>query len=152
MPPQLEHGWVLTTRRHRVDAARRVIHALNAQRVLIFMNFQRRLQASPRNPKTLNPYHCAWCVIPGRKQLGVRALIFLIPPKTVTLVVSTIATFTGIHFRFSGSFPLEFLLIQSMSHATQSQEGISQFRDCMSRGGVTEGGEGIATPLPHPDC
>ena len=44
MPPQLEHGWVTTTRRHRVDATRRAIHALNAQKALVFMNFQKRLQ------------------------------------------------------------------------------------------------------------
>ncbi len=43
MPPQLEHGWLLVERRHRVDAVRRVIHALNSQRALVFMNFQQRL-------------------------------------------------------------------------------------------------------------
>ncbi|KAK9918238.1 hypothetical protein WJX75_002476 [Coccomyxa subellipsoidea] len=43
MPPQLEHGWLLVDRRHRVDAVRRVIHALNSHRALVFMNFQQRL-------------------------------------------------------------------------------------------------------------
>lgn len=45
MPPQLEHGWLAVDRRHRVDALRRVIHSLNAQRALVFMNFQHRLKA-----------------------------------------------------------------------------------------------------------
>ena len=44
MPPQLEHGWLAVDRRHRVDALRRVIHSLNAQRALVFMNFQHRLK------------------------------------------------------------------------------------------------------------
>lgn len=35
---------MLTSRQHRTDAARRAIHALDAQRVLIFMNFQSRLK------------------------------------------------------------------------------------------------------------
>jgi len=44
MPPGIEHGWLQTSRRHRVDATRRAIYAMNAQRALIFMNFQGRLQ------------------------------------------------------------------------------------------------------------
>ena len=44
MPPRLEHGWLAVDRRHRVDALRRVIHSLNAQRALVFMNFQHRLK------------------------------------------------------------------------------------------------------------
>ncbi|KAK9790326.1 hypothetical protein WJX73_007490 [Symbiochloris irregularis] len=44
LPPQLQHWWVGVTRQHRTDAARRAIHALDAQRVLIFMNFQSRLK------------------------------------------------------------------------------------------------------------
>ena len=44
MPPKIDHAWVQTSRRHRVDSVRRTIHALNAQRVLVFMNFQSRLQ------------------------------------------------------------------------------------------------------------
>ena len=46
MPPLLEHGWLAVDRRHRVDVLRRVIHSLNAQRALVFMNFQHRLKAS----------------------------------------------------------------------------------------------------------
>lgn len=46
MPPQLEHGWLPVERRHRVDAVRRVIHALNAQRALVFMNFHQRLKVA----------------------------------------------------------------------------------------------------------
>lgn len=44
MPPNIQHTWVQTNRRHRVDTVRRAIHALDAQRVLVFMNFQSRLQ------------------------------------------------------------------------------------------------------------
>ncbi|KAK9813006.1 hypothetical protein WJX72_007336 [[Myrmecia] bisecta] len=44
MPPQLDHTFIMTNRRHRVDTLRRCIHALDAQRVLVFMNFQQRLQ------------------------------------------------------------------------------------------------------------
>ena len=44
MPPNIQHTWIQTNRRHRVDTVRRAIHALDAQRVLVFMNFQSRLQ------------------------------------------------------------------------------------------------------------
>ena len=44
MPPGVKHVWVRTSRRHRVDTVRRAIHALDAQRALVFMNFQSRLQ------------------------------------------------------------------------------------------------------------
>lgn len=44
MPPQLEHGWLAVDRRHRVDAVRRVIHALGSNQALVFMNFQQRLK------------------------------------------------------------------------------------------------------------
>ena len=59
MPPQLEHGWVTTTRRHRVDATRRAIHALNAQKALVFMNFQKRLQVRCQQHTMLRPLPCA---------------------------------------------------------------------------------------------
>lgn len=45
LPPQLEHGWLLVERRHRVDAVRKAIHALGSQRALVFMNFAPRLKA-----------------------------------------------------------------------------------------------------------
>jgi hypothetical protein len=35
---------VVTDARHRVDTLRRCIHALGAQRVLVFMNYQQRLK------------------------------------------------------------------------------------------------------------
>ena len=35
---------MVTDARHRVDTLRRCIHALDAQRVLIFMNYQQRLK------------------------------------------------------------------------------------------------------------
>ena len=44
LPPHLEHLYIDTTRRHRVDAVRRCIHALDLQRVLVFMNYQQRLK------------------------------------------------------------------------------------------------------------
>ena len=44
MPPALEHGWLSVDRRHRVDSLLRVIHSLNSQRALVFMNFQHRLK------------------------------------------------------------------------------------------------------------
>ena len=44
MPPTLEHGWLPVDRRHRVDTLRRVIHSLNSQRALVFMNFGQRLK------------------------------------------------------------------------------------------------------------
>ena len=48
MPPTLEHAWLAVERRHRTDAVRRAIHALGAQRALIFMNFHQRLKARPQ--------------------------------------------------------------------------------------------------------
>ena len=44
MPPGLQHWHVVCPTRHRTDTLRRLIHALNAQRVLVFMNWQSRLQ------------------------------------------------------------------------------------------------------------
>ena len=44
LPPQLQHLYVETSRRHRVDAVRRCIHAADLQRVLVFMNYQQTLQ------------------------------------------------------------------------------------------------------------
>ena len=50
LPPQLDHTYVITHAQRRVDMLRRTIHALNAQRVLVFMNYQHRLKvcAAPR--------------------------------------------------------------------------------------------------------
>ena len=44
LPPQLDHTYVLTNHHRRVDTLRRTIHALDAQRVLVFMNYQHRLK------------------------------------------------------------------------------------------------------------
>lgn len=44
MPPQLKHFFVPSSPQHKVDVVRRAIHAMGAQRVLIFMNFQHRLK------------------------------------------------------------------------------------------------------------
>lgn len=44
LPPQLQHVYLETSRRHRVDAVRRCIHGADLQRVLIFMNYQQTLQ------------------------------------------------------------------------------------------------------------
>ena len=46
LPPQLQHVYLETSRRHRVDAVRRCIHAADLQRVLVFMNHQQTLQVS----------------------------------------------------------------------------------------------------------
>jgi hypothetical protein len=54
MPPALEHGWLLVDHRHRVDAVRRVIHALDARQALVFMNFQQRLKVRSRE----SSLHC----------------------------------------------------------------------------------------------
>ena len=47
MPPGLQHWHLICPSRHRTDTLRCLIHALNAQRVLVFMNWQSRLQAGP---------------------------------------------------------------------------------------------------------
>ncbi|GBG76002.1 hypothetical protein CBR_g21243 [Chara braunii] len=44
VPPNIAHWVVVTDGRHKVDAVRRTIHALEAQKVLVFMNFGRRLK------------------------------------------------------------------------------------------------------------
>lgn len=44
LPPQLDHTYVITHAQRRVDTLRRTIHALDAQRVLVFMNYQHRLK------------------------------------------------------------------------------------------------------------
>lgn len=44
LPPQLQHVYLETSRRHRVDAVRRCIHGADLQRVLVFMNYQQTLQ------------------------------------------------------------------------------------------------------------
>ena len=46
MPPNLQHWHLLSPVRHKTDALRRLIHALDAQRILVFMNWQSRLQVS----------------------------------------------------------------------------------------------------------
>ena len=44
MPPGLQHWHLLTPVRHKTDVLRRLIHALDAQRILVFMNWQSRLK------------------------------------------------------------------------------------------------------------
>ncbi|KAG1656109.1 hypothetical protein FOA52_010291 [Chlamydomonas sp. UWO 241] len=44
MPPHLKHYFVVEEARHKADCLRRAIHALNLQRVLVFMNYQDRLK------------------------------------------------------------------------------------------------------------
>lgn len=44
MPPQLQHYFVVSEPHHKVDMLRRCIWALDAQRSLVFMNFQQRLR------------------------------------------------------------------------------------------------------------
>lgn len=78
MPPALEHLWVEVPYRHRVDTVRRAIHALDARRVLVFMNYQQRLKVgappplvkSQRNlPAPLSPWE-----ILGRETTPVKQL------------------------------------------------------------------------------
>ena len=42
--PGLRHVFVASPPQHKVDAVRRVLHAANAKRALVFMNFQQRLK------------------------------------------------------------------------------------------------------------
>lgn len=44
LPPHIRHMYVVTPPHRRVDLLRRTIHALDAQRCLVFMNFQQRLK------------------------------------------------------------------------------------------------------------
>ncbi len=44
MPPHLRHYYMVVDPRHKSDALRRCIHALDSQRVLVFMNYQQRLK------------------------------------------------------------------------------------------------------------
>ncbi|GAQ79325.1 P-loop containing nucleoside triphosphate hydrolases superfamily protein [Klebsormidium nitens] len=44
LPPNLDHRFVVTAARHRVDTLRKCIYALDAQSILVFMNYGRRLQ------------------------------------------------------------------------------------------------------------
>lgn len=44
LPPHIRHMRVVASPHHRVDTLRRCIHALDAQRCLVFMNFQQRLK------------------------------------------------------------------------------------------------------------
>lgn len=44
LPPNIDHTFVVTEERHKVDTLRRCIYAADAQRLLVFMNFQQRLK------------------------------------------------------------------------------------------------------------
>lgn len=44
LPPQLRHFYLVAPSQHRVDTLRKCINALQAQRALVFMNFQQRLK------------------------------------------------------------------------------------------------------------
>ena len=45
MPPSIRHGYaMIEDRRLKVDAVRRAIHAMDAQKCLVFLNFARRTQ------------------------------------------------------------------------------------------------------------
>ena len=71
LPPHLEHAVMITMARDRVDTLRRCIHALDAQRVLVFMNFQQRLKVcwfacvSPLRCQTSAVTTCALMVLSG---------------------------------------------------------------------------------------
>ncbi|KAI8465848.1 MAG: P-loop containing nucleoside triphosphate hydrolase protein [Monoraphidium minutum] len=44
LPPGLRHVYVVAEPRHRVDALRRCVHALGAEKALVFMNWHQRLR------------------------------------------------------------------------------------------------------------
>ncbi len=44
MPPNLQHVYMVVESQHKVDALRRCVHALGAERALVFMNWQQRLK------------------------------------------------------------------------------------------------------------
>lgn len=44
LPPNVSHRYMVVEGRHKVDTLRRAIYAIDAQRVLVFMNFQQRLK------------------------------------------------------------------------------------------------------------
>eukprot|EP01026_Neomeris_dumetosa_P072951 TRINITY_DN7452_c0_g1_i7.p1 TRINITY_DN7452_c0_g1~~TRINITY_DN7452_c0_g1_i7.p1 ORF type:complete len:611 (-),score=110.06 TRINITY_DN7452_c0_g1_i7:1063-2895(-) len=44
LPPNLVHASVMCSKTHLVDGIRRVIHAIGAQKALVFMNYTRRLK------------------------------------------------------------------------------------------------------------
>lgn len=44
MPPNIRHGYVLVESRKKVDAIRRAIHAMEAEKSLVFMNYAKRTQ------------------------------------------------------------------------------------------------------------
>lgn len=48
MPPALDHCYIVEPRRHHLDAVRRLVYALDAQHVLVFMNHQARLKDAMR--------------------------------------------------------------------------------------------------------
>ena len=54
MPPSLQHWHILSPTRHRTDTLRRLIHALDAQRVLVFMNWLSHLPV--RCPPNLSSF------------------------------------------------------------------------------------------------
>lgn len=44
LPPTLKHGYIVAPAARKVDMLRRCIHGMNANKALVFMNFQKRLQ------------------------------------------------------------------------------------------------------------
>ena len=77
LPPHLDHTHVVTDARHRVDTVRRCIHALDAQRVLVFMNYQQRLKVQTRAAAVRVCIH----FVP----MHLRAVTWQVPECTVTL-------------------------------------------------------------------
>ena len=59
LPPQLDHTYVVTSHQRRVDTLRRAIYALDAQRVLVFMNYQHRLKVQACSQAVRLPVLCA---------------------------------------------------------------------------------------------
>lgn len=44
LPPTLKHGYIVSSASRKVDTLRRCIHGIDAQKTLVFMNYQQRLQ------------------------------------------------------------------------------------------------------------
>ena len=72
LPPGLQHGWLPVERRHRVDAVRKAIHALNAQRALVFMNYAARLKVRGSPAMSPGSVGSAAAMLLWGSQLGVR--------------------------------------------------------------------------------
>ena len=80
LPPQLQHVYLETSRRHRVDAVRRCIHGADLQRVLIFMNYQQTLQVMHmllmcKGGRAMRTHICVWNLGVHQLSMGVAGVV-----------------------------------------------------------------------------